>query len=70
MYCTNTISQNSEKENLSQLLSSGYKLLDMRTATEYANNNAKVAMNVPLANIEEYIDKLDKYVYNNNTKSS
>jgi len=53
-------SQNSEKENLNQLLSSGYKLLDMRTAAEYTSNSAKVAINVPLANIEEYIDKLDK----------
>ena len=57
-YCT--LLQNLEKESLNKLLSSGYKLLDVRTAGEHANNSAKVAMNVPLANIEEYIDKLDK----------
>ena len=56
------ILQNSEDESLDKLLSSGYKLLDVRTPAEHANNSAKVAMNVPLANIEEYVDKLDKYV--------
>ena len=59
---TFNISQNLEKNSLTQLLSSGHKLLDVRTAVEHAKNSPKDAMNVPLANIEQYIDKLDKYV--------
>ncbi|XP_065911105.1 uncharacterized protein [Dysidea avara] len=54
------IDLSTKDENLQDLLSTGYKLLDVRTPPEYSNNCAKVAMNTPLANLAEYFDKLDK----------
>lgn len=46
--------------NLSQLISEGYQMLDVRTPGEHENNTCKNSINIPLASIYEYLGLLKK----------
>lgn len=46
--------------SLDSLLSSGHKLLDVRTETEFKSNSAVSATNTPLASINSHLAQLDK----------
>jgi len=46
--------------SLDSLLSSGSKLIDVRTEGEYLSNSAKGALNLPLATLHSHLDQLEK----------
>ena len=48
-------------EKLLELLAAGIQLLDVRTPGEHQSNTAKPAINTPLANLQQDLEKLDKW---------
>ena len=45
---------------LSDLVSQGYQLLDVRTKSEYAENTVQGAINIPLAKLDSLTHLLSK----------
>ena len=52
--------QRNPETSLDSLLSSGYKLLDVRTEAEFQSNTASTAANLPLATLYSQLSSLDK----------
>ena len=48
------------KKDLSSYIAEGHQLIDIRTPTEHQGNTAKNSISIPLAEIYQHLDKLDK----------
>ncbi|GAB2542992.1 rhodanese-like domain-containing protein [Spirosoma aerophilum] len=50
-----------EKENITELLAQGAVLIDVRSAGEFAGGHAKGAVNIPLDQLDNQLNKIKAY---------